>query len=163
MRVEGNLAVLEAGPLLAVVGTRTPTKEILRTTRRVVEIAGECGMVVLSGISPGVDAAAHEAALEQKLFTVAVPGCGLETLFSSDRGPLARRIVSAGGLLVSPFPADAPETSARRSWRNRIIAALCHGLLVVASEPEGGAWEAQQWAGRLERRIIEPAGLEETE
>ncbi len=156
LRVAGDRRLLAAGPALAVVGTRAPTEVIERDTRRVVEVAAEFAMVILSGISPGVDAAAHEAALAVGLKTLAVPGCGLGTLLASDRGDLARRIVDAGGLLVSPFPSDAPETMDRRWWRNRLIAALCHGLVVVASEPEGGAWEAHRWAGRLERRLIEP-------
>jgi DNA processing protein len=156
IRVIGNLEVLDMGPALAVVGTRNPTEDILKSTRRIVDVSTEFEMVIVSGLSPGVDVAAHEAALEAGLRTIAVPGSGLESLFESDRAELAGRIVDAGGLLVSPFPNNAPETQERRWWRNRVIAALCHGLVMVASEPDGGALEAQRWAGRLERRLIEP-------
>jgi len=156
LRIMGDREVLETGPSLAVVGTRNPTEDILKSTRRIVEVATEFEMVVLSGLSPGVDVEAHEAALEAGLKTIAVPGCGLDSLFESDRAELAGRIIEAGGLILSPFPNNAPETQERRWWRNRIIAALCHGLVMVASEPNGGALEAQRWARQLERRLIEP-------
>ena len=156
LRALGDLDVLNTGPLLAVVGTRTPNGDILGSTRRVVELAQEFGMVIVSGISPGVDVVAHDAAMDLHLKTIAVPGCGLEALMKSDRAELAQRIVDDGGLILSPFPSSSPETSERRFWRNRVIAALCHGLVMVASEPEGGAEEAQRWARQLERWIIEP-------
>ncbi len=156
LRTAGDVSLLLEGPALAVVGTRRPTPENLDDTRRIVEVASEFAMVILSGISPGVDSAAHEAALDGKLKTVGVPGCGIETLLESSQGELARRIVAEGGLVLSPFPNSAPETPDRRWWRNRLIAALCHGLVVAASEPDGGAWEAHRWARRLERRLIEP-------
>ena len=107
------------------------------------------------------DPSAHEAALELGLKTIAIPGSGLDALLHSDRADLAHRIVESGGLIMSPFPSASPETSERRWWRNRIIAAICHGLVVVASEDDGGAWEAQRWARQLERWIIEPS--EETD
>ena len=156
LRASGNSDILSHGPILAVVGTRNPSKEVQRDTRRVVEVAAEFGMLILSGISPGVDVIAHEAAIKNGLKTIAVAGCGLEVLFDSDRSDLAERIVDSGGVLLSPFPNTAPETLDRRWWRNRLIAGLCHGLMVVASEPDGGAWEAHRWARQLERRLIEP-------
>jgi DNA processing protein len=143
--------------MLAVVGTRRPNDEILASTRRVVELSLEFEMVIVSGISPGVDVVAHEVAMEAGLKTIAVPGSGLDALLESDRADLAHRIMDEGGLLLSPFPGASPETSERRFWRNRIIAALCHGLVMVASEPEGGAMEAQRWARQLERWILEPS------
>jgi len=156
LRVCGGLDTFEKGPALAVVGTRNPSSEVLDSTRRIVDAATEFEMVVVSGLSPGVDVAAHEAALAAGLPTIAVPGCGLDVLFESDRAELACRIVDAGGMLVSPFPNHAAETEERRWWRNRLIAALCHGFVLVASEPNGGALEAQRWARQLERRLIEP-------
>ncbi len=156
LRALGSRELLLKGPALAVVGTRNATPEMLQDTRRIVDVAREFAMVILSGISPGVDAAAHEAALAAGLKTIAVPGCGIATLLESERGELVRRIVDAGGLVLSAFPNPAPESLDRRWWRNRLIAALCHGLVVAASEPEGGAWEAHRWARRLERRLIEP-------
>ena len=156
LRALGDLDVLHTGPLLAVVGTRSPNDDILSSTKRVVELAQEFGMVIVSGISPGVDLAAHETAMKLDLKTIAVPGCGLDALLKSDRAEIANRIVEDGGLLLSPFPSSSPETAERRFWRNRVIAALCHGLVMVASEPEGGGEEAQRWARQLERWIIEP-------
>ncbi len=156
IRALGDLHLLQSGPILAVVGTRTPETDVAEATGRIVEVASEFAMVVLSGISPGVDVLAHEAALAAGLKTAAVPGCGIDVLLESDRGELARRIVDNGGLVLSPFPNEAPETPERRMWRNRLIAALCHGLMVVAEEQDGGAWEAHGWARRLERRLIEP-------
>jgi DNA processing protein len=156
LRVMGDRDVFQMGPALAVVGTRNPSPEVVKNARRVVELSAEFGMVIVSGLSPGVDEAAHEMALTVGLRTIAVPGCGLEALFSSERAGLVHRILDAGGLVVSPFPGSSGDTPERRFWRNRVIAALCHGLVVVASEPGGGELEAQRWARQLERRLIEP-------
>lgn len=156
LRSLGDVQVLQLGPVLAVVGTRNADEDIRTAARRLVEMSAEFGMVIVSGISPGVDVAVHEAALEFGLATIAVPGCGIDTLMESDRGNLAGRIVEAGGLILSPYRNDAEENQERRFWRNRIIAALCHGMVVAASEPEGGELEAQRWARQLERRLIEP-------
>lgn len=156
IRSLGDLEVLQKGPVLAVVGTRNADKDIKQSTRRVVEMSAEFEMVIVSGISPGVDMAAHEAALDLGLASIAVPGCGLDALLNSDRSNLAQRIVESGGLILSPYPSASEETQERRFWRNRIIAALCHGMVTVASEPEGGELEAQRWARQLERRLIEP-------
>jgi DNA processing protein len=156
LRGMGHLDALTSGPILAVVGVRAITPDIQKSTRRVVHAAAEFGMVILSGISPGVDVVAHEAALETGLKTIAVPGAGLEALLQSDRASLAERILETGGLILSPFPSASPETPERRWWRNRLIAALSHGLVVVASEPGGGELEAQRWARQLERRLILP-------
>ncbi len=161
LRAMGETDLLQQGPILSVVGTRDPNPEIIKDTRRVVDVAAEFEMLIASGISPGVDVVAHEAALEKGLKTIAIPGCGLDTLLESDRGPLAERILEAGGLLLSPFGNDAPESMDRRWWRNRVIAGVCHGLMVVASEPDGGAWEAHRWARQLERRLIEPSEMME--
>lgn len=156
MRSLGDLKLLGEGPALAVVGTRTPTPEVERDTARIVEVASEFAMVIVSGMSPGVDAIAHEAAMKAGLKTIAVPGSGINALMGSAQGKLARRILENGGLLLSPFPNESAESLDRRWWRNRIIAALCHGLVVVASEVDGGAWEAHRWARRLERMLISP-------
>lgn len=156
LRASGDSDLLQEGPVLAVVGTRNPTQEIEHDTRRVVKVAAEFGMVILSGMSPGVDVIAHEEALKLGLKTIGIAGCGLDVLNESDRSDLAERVVDAGGLLLSPYPNNAPETLDRRWWRNRLIAGLCHGLIMVDSEPDGGALEAHRWARTLERRLIEP-------
>jgi len=156
LRVMGDRDVFQMGPALAVVGTRNAGPEVVKNARRVVELSAEFGMVIVSGMSPGVDEAAHEMAIKVGLRNIAVPGCGLEALLKSPQAPLAHRILDAGGLVVSPFPSASLDTPERRFWRNRVIAALCHGLVVVASEPGGGELEAQRWARTLERRLIEP-------
>lgn len=156
LRVMGDRDVFQMGPALAVVGTRNAGPEVVKNARRVVELSAEFGMVIVSGMSPGVDEAAHEMAIKVGLRTIAVPGCGLDALLRSARADLTHRILEAGGLVVSPFPSASEETADRRFWRNRVIAALCHGLVVVASEPGGGELEAQRWARTLERRLIEP-------
>ena len=61
IRALGDLSLLQMGPILAVVGTRTPAPDVAEATGRIVEVASEFAMVVLSGISPGVDVLAHEA------------------------------------------------------------------------------------------------------
>ena len=86
LRVMGDRDVFQMGPALAVVGTRNAGPEVVKNARRVVELSAEFGMVIVSGMSPGVDEAAHEMAIKVGLRNIAVPGCGLDTLLRSAAG-----------------------------------------------------------------------------
>ena len=93
-------------PALAVVGTREPTAFGVTVTRTLTQAAASRGLVIVSGLAPGIDTVAHEAALDVGARTVAVLGSGLDTASTSTYGQaaLARRIVTAGGALISEQP-----------------------------------------------------------
>ncbi len=123
---------------IAVVGSRRPTAYGSRVARALAARLAERGVEVVSGGARGIDSRAHEGALEAGGRTVAVLGSGLARLYPPDNEPLFRRIACAGAL-VSEFPLEAPPKAEHFPRRNRILAALAHGVVVVEAASRSGA------------------------
>ena len=135
--VEGNIDALWR-PQLAIIGSRNPTAGGLEHARSFSAEICRCGLAVVSGLASGIDAAAHQAAIDVGGTTVAVTGTGLDQVYPASSAPIAERIALEGAL-VSEFP---PGTTARRSHfpaRNRIIAGLSLGVLVVEAGLNSGS------------------------
>jgi DNA processing protein len=142
--------------LLAVVGSRQYTSY----GKQVVEhlIAGLAGypIGIVSGLALGIDGLAHEAALKHQLYTLAVPGSGLDpsVLYPARHRALAERIVESGGGLLSELP---PQTTAA-TWtfpqRNRIMAGLCHGVLLIEAAPKSGTLITARLAADYNRELM---------
>lgn len=135
--VDGDPALL-AEPQLAIVGSRNPTRAGAETAHAFAAQIARYGLIVTSGLAAGIDAAAHTGALDAGAPTIAVCGTGLDTVYPAAHGALAREIRTRGAM-VSEFP---PGTTARREHfpqRNRIIAALSLGTLVVEAAQRSGA------------------------
>jgi DNA processing protein len=100
----------------------------------------ERGITVVSGLALGVDTAAHTTALEHGGRTVAVVGNGLADIYPPQNRPLAERIVTAGGAVVSPFVPDQPP-NARFTFqiRNSVMSGLSRGTIVIEAGPTSGA------------------------
>ncbi|HET6565608.1 MAG TPA: DNA-processing protein DprA, partial [Xanthomonadales bacterium] len=116
---EGNIDALWQ-PQLAVVGSRNPTAGGIANARDFAGTMARQGFTITSGLAEGIDAAAHQAALDAGAMTVAVLGSGVDTIYPARNRALAKAI-SQQGVLVSEFP---PGTTARREHfpsRNRII------------------------------------------
>lgn len=125
-------------PQVAIIGSRNPTSGGLDNARAFSAEMSRRGFVVTSGLASGIDHAAHAAALDGGGRTVAVAGTGLDQVYPASSARTARRI-PAQGALVSEFP---PGTAARRSHfpsRNRIIAGLSLGVLVVEAGLNSGS------------------------
>jgi DNA processing protein len=127
---------------LAVVGSRNPTPQGLANARRFSHSFAQAGLTVVSGLALGVDAAAHEGALEGaaagQLATIAVVGTGLDRVYPRQHLELAHRIAQRG-LLLSEYLLGTPPLSANFPRRNRIIAALSGGTLVVEAALRSGS------------------------
>lgn len=131
-------------PMLAIVGSRRPTPSGRRTAARFGEVLGRVGAAIVSGLAYGIDAAAHEGALEAGAPTVAVLASGVDRATPAGNRRLARRILDEGGAWLSehppghvPRPYDFPE-------RNRLISGLARASLVVeARESSGSLWTAR--------------------
>lgn len=135
--VEGNPDALWL-PQLAIIGSRNPTAGGLDHARAFSTEMCRLGLAVCSGLASGIDTAAHVAALEAGGVTLAVVGTGLDSVYPASSAGVARRIPSAGAV-VSEFP---PGTAPRRSHfpsRNRIIAGLSLGVLVVEAGLNSGS------------------------
>jgi DNA processing protein len=128
----------ELQPALAVVGTRAATRRGMAIARDLAGDAAAAGLSVVSGLARGIDTAAHEGALDAGGVTVAVFGTGLLSVYPAENAGLARRIRERGAL-VSELPLRQGPRAGSFPERNRIIAGLSAGVLVVEAGERSGA------------------------
>jgi DNA processing protein len=148
---------LLAVPQIAVVGSRNPTGGGRATAEALAHFLSTSGVAVVSGLAVGIDAAAHRGALRASGGTIAVLGSGPDTIYPLENAPLAAEI-AATGLVVSEY---APGTSARRGHfpqRNRIIAGLTLGTLVVEATRRSGSLITARLARDYGREVFAVPG-----
>lgn len=124
---------------LGVVGTRRPGHYATEAAKKLSYQLAYAGITVYSGLARGIDTAAHLAAIAANGRTVAVLGCGLSGIYPEENAPLASRIASGHGAVVSEFPMGTPPTRQTFPKRNRIISGCSFGLLVVEAGLNSGA------------------------
>ncbi|MBM4395214.1 MAG: DNA-protecting protein DprA [Deltaproteobacteria bacterium] len=143
-----------ASPSVAIVGTRHPDEYGSDLARRIAAAAAAAGAVVVSGGATGVDAIAHEAALDAGGRTVAVLGGGLGKPHPSSNRGLFDRIAAAGSCLVSEYPPSMPALRHHFPPRNRIVAALADAVVVVQAGSISGALITAEWGRRTGRPVF---------
>jgi len=135
---EGKGASALARPRVAVVGTRAATPHGLADARELGAVLGDAGVTVVSGLAIGIDAAAHEGALEAGGHVIGVVATGLDVVYPRRHQVLFRR-VRDHGLLISELGYGVGPRRAAFPVRNRIIAALADVVVVVEATVKGGA------------------------
>jgi DNA processing protein len=139
------------GPAVAVVGSRAATDYGAWVAADLAaDLAGQ-GVVVVSGGAYGIDGHAHRGALVAGGVTVAVLACGVDVAYPRQHEQLFERIVDGGGALVSEAPMGATARRNRFLVRNRLIAALSLGTVVVEAAARSGALNTANWADRCSR------------
>ena len=136
--VEGPELALLAAPQLAIVGSRSPTRTGRETAEQFARYLSHRGLCITSGLATGIDGASHRGALRELGGTIAVLGCGIDVVFPRTHADLTREI-AARGLVVSEF---APGVEPHKHFfpqRNRIIAGLSLGTLVVEATRRSGS------------------------
>src|SRR6185437_527051 len=123
---------------LAMVGSRSPTPSGRATAREFAAWFARAGLTVTSGLATGIDAASHEGALAGGGETIAVYATGLDRVYPAEHGALAQRIRTRGAL-VSEFPPRSPPRREHFPRRNRLIAGLSLGTLVVEAARHSGS------------------------
>ena len=130
---------LRVGPMtVAVVGTRRPTAAGVEAAELLTKALVEGGFGIVSGLAMGIDAVAHRTALNCGGYTVAVLGCGLDIDYPQ-RNRRLREEIAARGTLVTEHPAGMGPLPHHFPQRNRIVAGLSKGVLVVEGGPRSGA------------------------
>lgn len=130
---------LLCAPQLGVVGARTATPQGLDNARQFSAELARRGVVITSGLALGIDGAAHQGALDQKGGTIAVCGTGLDRVYPARHKHLAHAILAEGGVLISEYLPGTPAKTENFPRRNRIIAGLSLGILVVEASPQSGS------------------------
>lgn len=137
-------------PCVAIVGTRGATAYGKAVARRFATDLGAAGCCILSGLALGIDAAAHQGALDAGTPTVGVLGGGHACFFPLRNRALAERMLAAGGAVLSPYPPEWPAQPHQFLERNGVVAALADAVVVIEAPARSGALNTAGWAaGRI--------------
>ncbi len=134
---KGN-ADLNNTKIISVVGTRSPTEYGKQAAAMLMKELASSGILIISGLAYGVDAIAHQSALDYGLPTVGVLGHGLDQIYPQQNAPLARQMVQQGGLLTQFNIGCGPE-SYNFPTRNKLVAAMSDALIVIETASRGGS------------------------
>jgi DNA processing protein len=137
-------------PTIAIVGTRAATAYGKSLARRFAADLANAGCCIVSGLALGIDAAAHQGALDAGVPTIGVLGGGHDRFFPPRNRGLADRMIAGGGAVLSPFPPDHPAYPSQFLQRNGIVAALADAVVVIEAPARSGALNTAGWAaGRI--------------
>jgi DNA processing protein len=150
--VQGRVTLL-AAPTVAIVGSRNPTPQGLENARAFARSLSQAGLTIVSGLALGIDGAAHEGALQGAGSTIAVVGTGLDRVYPKSHHALAHQI-SEEGLMVSEYPLGTPPLPSYFPQRNRIIAGLASGTLVVEAALKSGSLITAKLATECGREVL---------
>lgn len=151
--VEGDLQALEL-PSVAVVGTRKPTPQGQAHAFAFSAALSRAGLGVVSGLAQGIDAAAHRGALSAAGATVAVVATGLDRCYPKRHLELSARILAEGGACVSEYGPGTAAVKHHFPERNRIIAGLSRGTLVVEAAEHSGSLITARLANESGREVF---------
>lgn len=125
--------------MLAIVGTRKATEEGRRLARNFGRAAARVGLVVVSGLALGIDAAAHQGALDAGGKTLAVLGNGLPEIYPPSNRKLAEAIIKGGGCVISEYDEGVPPFPSQFLERNRIVSGLSAATVIIEAPMRSGA------------------------
>lgn len=142
---------------IGIVGTRRCSHYGREQALRFAELLGRAGFTVVSGLARGIDGHAHEGALRAGGRTIAVLGNGLSSIYPQEHEELAAR-VAADGALISEFPVDAVPEARHFPRRNRLVAGLCLGVIIVEAGLRSGALITGRFAMEYNREVFAVPG-----
>jgi DNA processing protein len=148
----GRVELLGA-PALAIVGSRNPSPQGAANARAFAAALGRAGLTVVSGLALGIDGSAHEGALGTAGSTIAVIGTGLDRVYPRAHRALAHRIAREG-LIVSEYALGMPPLAENFPRRNRLIAGLARGTLVVEAALQSGSLITARLAVEAGREVF---------
>lgn len=138
---------------IAIVGTREPTGKGMQFAFDIAKDLSEKNIVIVSGMAIGIDAFAHKGAVTANAPTIAVLPCGVENLYPMSNVGLARKIIDAGGTILSEYPPETTPLKFRFLERNRIISGLSEGTIVIEAPKKSGALSTAEHS-RVQGRAV---------
>ena len=154
--VHGDIGALHL-PSIAIVGSRNPTRGGIDHATDFARSLGRAGFCIVSGLAQGIDAAAHESALQSGAATVAFLGHGIDRVYPARNRALAA-MIAAGGALCSEFPLGTPPRRQHFPQRNRLISGLSLGTLVIEAAQRSGSLISARLAGEQGREVFAVPG-----
>jgi DNA protecting protein DprA len=142
---------------LGVVGTRYPQRKSFDLLEKTMAELKDSGLVIISGFARGIDSRAHELALDHGLKTIAILGCGLNIDYPAGNQLLRKRILDAGGLILSPYERDTPAYAGNFLERNRAIAHFSKAVWIVEAAKISGSLNTARHASDLNKDIYATA------
>jgi DNA processing protein len=152
--VKGHLTLLEK-PAVAMVGARNASAAACRFARQLAQKLGEAGASVVSGLARGIDTAAHDGSLDTG--TIAVVAGGID-IFYPPENEARQRAIAERGLLIAEQPPGTEPRARHFPYRNRIIAGLAHGTVVVEAAPNSGSLITARCAAEAGREVMAVPG-----
>ena len=153
----GHLECLDT-PAIGIVGSRNASQSGVGNAFELAVCLAKRGWCVVSGLALGIDGAAHRGALGSQGATIAVLGCGIDRIYPKSHETLAVQIVADGGLILSEYPPGVPPMPHLFPQRNRIIAGLSHGLVVVEAALKSGSLITAELAGQAGKVVMAMPG-----
>lgn len=152
--VKGDLALLER-PAVAIVGARNASAAACRFARGLAQALGEAGILIVSGLARGIDSAAHDGSLGTG--TAGVIAGGIDIVYPPENED-RQRAVAERGLLIAEMPPGTEPRARHFPWRNRIIAGLASGTVVVEAAPKSGSLITARLAADFGREVLAVPG-----
>lgn len=142
--------------LLSVVGSRKYTTYGKQVVDHLIDGLANYPVGIVSGLALGVDSLSHGAALRNGLFTMAVPGSGIDdsVIYPARHKPLARKILETGGCLLSEFDPTFKATKWSFAKRNRVMAGIAHATLLIEAAPQSGTLITARLATDYNRELL---------
>jgi DNA processing protein len=150
----GDMSLLEK-PSVAIVGARNASAAACRFARGLAHDLGRDGVMVVSGLARGIDAAAHEGGLGTG--TIGVIAGGLDIFYPPENERL-QRAMGERGLVLAEMPPGTEPRARHFPYRNRIIAGLCPATLVVEAAPKSGSLITARLAAEMGREVLAVPG-----
>lgn len=143
----GDINLCGKSPV-AVIGSRTATREELKAAYMLGKFVSEIGRPVLNGLAIGCDTAAIEGALSVAGKVIAVLPCGIDDVYPAQNKELAQRIIAAGGLMISEYPPGTSVSKEKFIARDRIQAILSDNIIIVTASVKSGTMHTAEYAGK---------------
>jgi DNA processing protein len=156
--VRGTGSKINLEKTIAVVGTRHVTPYGREVTIRLVTDLVAHGYTIVSGLAYGVDAVAHQAAIDADGKTIAVLGCGIDIIAPASNTELYWRIIRGNGAVVSEIPPGVRPNKKKFVTRNRIISGLSLGVLVTEGAKKSGSLITANYAAEQGREVFAVPG-----
>jgi len=149
--------VMPDGPYISIVGTRMPSLYAQKICQQLSTNLAKKGFCIVSGMARGIDAIAHQAALDAKGKTIAFLGSGIDIIYPPEHLSLYREIIATGAVL-SEFPFGRKADRRTFPMRNRLVSGISSGTVVIESGATGGSLITARFAGEQGRSVFAVPG-----